>query len=256
MEGVFFLQTVSEHRAVLVLRGPELGGALKDTDPQQTGVHPLEPEALNRDSEKTAEIVRSFIDQAKKLLSDEKRANMILLRGFDRYQPLAGLESRFGLKGICIAEYPMCRGISRMLGLDIAPLPDGMETAVESLTSFYGTDHDFYFLHLKKTDTSGEDGDFDMKVKTLEYMDRLMPKIANLQPDVLVVTADHSTPSVMGMHSWHTVPLMIRSKYARVDTVDAFNETACIQGSLGTRPAVHLMGLALAHADRLRKYGG
>jgi 2,3-bisphosphoglycerate-independent phosphoglycerate mutase len=110
-------------------------------------------------------------------------------------------------------------------------------------------------VHIKKTDSSGEDGDFHKKVKVIEHFDGLMPRVANLQPDVLVITADHSTPALMGIHSWHPVPLLIRSKFARVDAVDAFHEEACLRGSLGIRPGVHLIGLALAHAGRMGKYG-
>jgi 2,3-bisphosphoglycerate-independent phosphoglycerate mutase len=255
MAGKFFLETVSEHRAVMILRGGNLGGKLKDTDPQKTGVAPFEPEALNEDSAKTAKIVRSFVAQAKSLLADEEKANMVLFRGFDTYQPLPSLESRFGLRGICIAEYPMYRGISRLLGLEIAPPPEGIGATVESLETQYGKGFDFYFVHTKKTDSHAEDSNFNKKVNVIEHLDGLMPRVANLQPEVLVVTADHSTPALMGTHSWHPVPLAIRSKSARVDAVEAFHEKACLRGSLGIRPGIHVMGLALAHAGRLRKYG-
>ncbi|MCK9275153.1 MAG: 2,3-bisphosphoglycerate-independent phosphoglycerate mutase [Syntrophales bacterium] len=256
MEGEFFLETVSEHRAVFILRGSGIEGHIKDTDPQRTGLKPIPAEALDKESEKAANIVNSFIQQAKNLLAGEEKANMILMRGFDTYEPLPTLESRFGLKGICIAQYPMYRGISRLLGLDIAPVPDSPERSVESLEDFYkkGT-HDFYFLHFKKTDSAGEDGDYNKKVDAIEQIDALMPRVASLNPDVLVVTADHSTPALMGIHSWHPVPLMIRSRYARVDSVNAFHEEACLKGSLGIRPGLHLMGLALAHAGRLNKFG-
>lgn len=255
MEGEFFLETVRDYRAVLILRGPNLEGKMKDTDPQKTGVKPMEPEALDADSRDTAQIVRSFIRQAREVIADEERANMILLRGFDVYKPLPGLESRFGLRGICVAEYPMYRGVSRLLGMEISPPPEGMESEVEILRASYGENYDFYFLHIKKTDSRGEDGDFERKVEVIERLDELIPRVANLRPDVLVVTADHSTPALMGMHSWHPVPVMIKSKFVRVDTVDAFNEEACLKGSLGLRPGIHLMGLALAHAGRLKKFG-
>jgi len=255
-DGQFFIETVSEHRGLLVLRGPNLVGNLRDTDPQRTGVFPMEPEAMTEGSEMTARVVRSFIHQAQEILSNEKNANMVLLRGFGNYEPLPSLEKRFALRGICIAEYPMYRGISRLLGMEVAPPPGSMKASFENLMTLYGNDYDFYFLHIKKTDSSGDDSDFDEKVKIIEKVDRLIPTVANLEPDVLVVTADHSTPALMGTHSWHSVPVMIRSKLARVDPVDTFDESACISGSLGMRPGVHLMGLALAHAGRLKKYCG
>jgi 2,3-bisphosphoglycerate-independent phosphoglycerate mutase len=254
-EGEFFLQTVSEHRAVLVLRGRDLGAHVRDTDPQSTGVKPPEPDALDDGSRNTAQIVRSFVNQTKKILGNEESANMILLRGFDGYEPFPSLESRFGLNGICIAEYPIYRGLSRLLGMEVASPPEGIDASFEMLSSLYGDDYDFYFLHIKKTDSTGENGDFGQKVEAIEMVDRLIPAVIDLHPDVLVVTADHSTPARMAVHSWHPVPLIISSRLARVDPAAAFDEYTCLQGALGVRPGMHLMGLALAHAGRLTKYG-
>jgi 2,3-bisphosphoglycerate-independent phosphoglycerate mutase len=254
-DGAFFLQTVSEHRAVLVLRGEGLGGDLRDTDPQRTGIKPFEPQALSTESETTAEIVRRFVKQARSILADQEKANMVLLRGFDCYEPLPSLSQRFGLNGICVAEYPMYRGLSRLLGMEIEKPPAGNSAAFQALARRYGENYDFYFLHVKKTDSRGEDGDFDRKVEVIEEVDRLLPTLFDLEPDVLVVTADHSTPALLGSHSWHPVPVMIKAAAARVDNVEAFNEPACLHGALGLRPGLHLMGLALAEAGRLNKFG-
>jgi 2,3-bisphosphoglycerate-independent phosphoglycerate mutase len=255
-EGEFFFETVREHRAALILRGADLGGNLRDTDPQKTGMPPHEPEALREDSQKTEGLVRSLVHQVREILSNEEKANTILLRGFDSYKPLASLQSLFGLTGLCIASYPMYQGISRLLGMKVlSPEEKDFEASFTLLEQAFGDDYDFYFLHIKETDSSGEDGDFHRKAKALEAVDQLIPRITNLEPDVLVVTGDHSTPAVMGAHSWHPVPVLIQGKYARVDRVTSFDEEACLRGSLGQRPGVHLMGLALAHAGRLRKFG-
>jgi 2,3-bisphosphoglycerate-independent phosphoglycerate mutase len=255
MDVEYFLRPVSEHRAVLVLRAPGLGGRLKDTDPQKTGKSPFDPEPLDQDSRKTAGAAKAFLDGARTILSGEEHANMVLLRGFDRYNPLTSLESRFGLHGICIAQYPMYRGVSRLLGMAVHPAPENLETSFDTLQRLYKEDFDFFFLHAKKTDAAGEDGRFDRKTEVIESLDALVPVVANTVEDVLVVTADHSTPSRMANHSWHPVPVMIRARHARLDDVKAFHEAACLRGSLGMRPGLHLMGLALAHAGRLRKYG-
>lgn len=252
--GEFFFETVSEHRAVLVLRGTDLGGDLPDTDPQQTGVAPHQPQANSEGSEKTAKLVNSFIEQIKDVLADESPANMILLRGFERYQPLPSLSDRFKLNGVCIADYPMYRGVSKLLGMDVLPRPGGAKQRFAALSECYG-EYDFYFLHIKKTDSYGEDADFDSKMELIEEIDRLLPQITALEPDVLIVTADHSTPATMGKHSWHPVPVMLCADTAKVDPVSSFDEYACLQGSLGTRPGTDLMGLALAHANRLQKFG-
>jgi 2,3-bisphosphoglycerate-independent phosphoglycerate mutase len=254
-DGEYFFETVSEHRAVLVLRGKELGGELQDTDPQATGTPPHEPKALSENSQKTEALVESFIEQVKQVLANEHPANMILLRGFECYQPLPSLKERFQLNGLCIADYPMYRGVSRLLGMDVVPPPGGIKQRFHTLQSCYGDKYNFYFIHIKHSDSSGEDADFEGKVSILEEVDHLLPLAVALEPDVLVVSADHSTPAVMGKHSWHPVPVMIHAKFARVDDVAAFDEYSCIRGSLGLRPGTHLIGLALAHAERLRKYG-
>lgn len=254
-DGTFSFQTVSEHRAVLVLRGDGLSGDLQDTDPQGTGIPPQEPKAGSDAAEKTALLVQSFLRQIKEVLAEEDLANIVLLRGFECYEPLPSLKDRFALKGVCIADYPMYRGVSRLIGMDVVDRPGGLDQRFEALASIYGDDYNFYFIHVKKTDSLGEDADFDSKVAKLEQVDGLLPQITALNPDVLVVTADHSTPAVMGRHSWHPVPVMLKGKYARVDAVDRFDDYACAQGMLGLRPGTHLMGLALANAGRMQKYG-
>lgn len=254
-EGTFFFETVSEHRAVLVLRGEDLAGNLQDTDPQSTGIAPQEPLAKSANAEKTARLVQSFLRQVNEALADENPANGLLLRGFERFEPLPSLSDRFALNGICIADYPMYRGVSRLIGMEVWPRPGGMKERFDTLASIYGDEHNFYFIHVKKTDSLGEDADFDSKVAKLEQIDKLLPTITDLNPDVLVVTADHSTPAVMGRHSWHPVPVMLKAPYARVDKVDRFDDYACAQGMLGRRPGTHLMGLALANAGRMQKYG-
>jgi len=251
----FFFETVSEHRAVLVLRGEGLSGELPDTDPQRTGVKPKPLQAHSDAAQKTARIVDTFLKHVRETLADENRANMVLLRGFEQYHPLPSLRDRFQLNGICLADYPMYRGVSRLLGMTVPPSPGGMEKRFQALADCYGDDYDFYFLHVKKTDSYGEDADFDQKVELIEAVDKLLPQVTALNPDVLVVTADHSTPATMGVHSWHPVPVMLAAANAKVDAVKSFDEYACLQGSLGTRPGTDLMGLALAHAGRLQKFG-
>lgn len=254
-EGEYLFKTVSEHRAVLILRGMELSGEIEDTDPQRTGIPAREPMPRITAAKKTAQLIRRFLDQVAHVLKDEPQANGILLRGFDQYQTFPTLQERFALQGICLADYPMYRGLSRLLGLAVPPPPGGLRQRVDCLRQEYEQAHDFYFLHVKHTDSRGEDGNFDAKVKAIEEVDGLIPLVRELEPDVLVVTADHSTPAVMGRHSWHPVPVLIHAQTARRDTVNRFDEEACLHGALGIRPAHHLMGLALAHAGRLQKFG-
>jgi len=247
-------ESVREHRALLVLRGDDLREEIAETDPQKTNMLPISPRALIPAAEPTAALFSEIVDQARKVLFDEARANMILLRGYARYRRYPSIEERFGLNALAIASYPMYRGIARLLGMDIATPTDSIRAEVDSLRDNY-TKYDFFFMHVKPTDSRGEDGNFEAKVKVIEEVDTLIPLVTGLKPDVLVVTGDHSTPAVMASHSWHPVPVLLAAETCRPDRVERFGERDCSQGGLGRIPMVYLMGLALAHAKRLEKFG-
>jgi len=249
-----FVEPVKEHRAVLVLRGDGLEGDIEDTDPQKVGLFPLKPNANNPESKATVKLVSDFLSQAKSILADEKKANMVLLRGFARHRVYPSLETRFGLKSLAIATYPMYKGIARLLGMTVLPSLENINDEFKALKDQYNN-YDFFYLHIKQTDSRGEDGDFDAKVKVIEDVDGLLHQITELNPDVLVVTGDHSTPAKWGGHSWHPLPVILNSKFCRVDQVTRFDEISCIQGGLGRQPTVNLMTMVLANAGRLAKFG-
>ncbi len=250
----FFIEPVKEHRAVLILRGEGLEGDLVDTDPQREGLPPIEPRSLFSESKETARLVVDFLNQAKDILADELQANMLLLRGFARYDPLPTMEERYKLHSLAIANYPMYRGLARLVGMDVWPEVGDLQDEFKLLSQNF-PQYDFFYLHVKKTDSFGEDGNFSAKVKVIEEVDSLLPQVLELKPEVVVVTADHSTPSKLKSHSWHPVPLLLYSPNCRVDEVEKFDEISCIQGGLGRLPSVALITLALAHARRLKKYG-
>jgi len=250
----FFFQTEKEHRAVFVLRGADLSDALADTDPQHTGVPPHPVRATSPEAEATARIVADFVAQAAKVLQGEPKANMLLLRGFGKYHPFPTITERFKLNGVAIADYPMYRGVARLVGMEAVPPPGGVEQRFETLERLWGR-YDYYFLHIKHTDSRGEDANFDAKVAALEEVDAYIPRLLKLNPDVLVVTGDHATPAALGRHSWHPVPFLIRSRWSTVDEVTRFDEVSCARGIFGRRRGCEMMGLALAHAERLEKFG-
>jgi len=249
-----FFATEKEHRALVVLRGDNLREEIAETDPQQTGLPPLLPKALLPEASGTATLLTDLLDQAKTLLADEPKANMLLLRGYSRYHRFQSLSERFGLNPLAIASYPMYRGISRLLGMTVLTSTSTPEEEIAELEANW-SDYDFFFVHIKPTDSRGEDGDFDAKVKVIEAVDALLPRITALHPDVLVVTGDHSTPAAMASHSWHPVPVVLSAKTCRPDRVERFGEGDCLFGGLGRMPMVSLMTLALAHAERLTKFG-
>ena len=245
---------VQDYRFVLRLRGDGLSEAVTETDPQQTGVAALPSRALDPGAERTAELVNDFVGQAARLLSEEDRANMLLLRGFAQMPSLPPMGEVYRMNPAAIAAYPMYRGLATVAGMAVIPTGRHFADEVETLRRNFGA-HDFFFIHYKPADAAGEDGDFDAKVRCLEELDPLIPAIRELRPDVFMVAGDHSTPAVTAGHSWHPVPFMLNSRLTRGEGVAAFDERACRQGSIGNIPATSVMLLGMSHAGKMAKYG-
>ncbi len=256
LQGVHvFVETVKEHRFVLVLRGKGLGDALTETDPQKIGVPALPTRALKPNARRSAKLVNQFVQHAARLLADKSPANMVLLRGFAKYPAIPTFENVFGLRAAAIAAYPMYRGLAKLLGMKTLPVEG--ESIADEFTALekHWNDFDFFYLHIKKTDSAGEDGDFARKTQVIEAVDAQIPRLMALQPDVVIIGGDHSTPALLKSHSWHPVPVMLYSKFVRADGIAEYGERACARGSLGRLPAKALMPLALANAQRLTKFG-
>lgn len=249
-----FVEPVKEHRFVLVFRGDGLGDAVHDTDPQKTGVPPLDPKGADAASKRTADVARDFVSQARNLLAGEPKANGLTLRGFSTRPKLPSYEEVYGMKAAAIAVYPMYKGLARLVGMRIVGQAKTLEEQVETLRQEW-ENYDFFFLHFKYTDSTGEDGNFPAKVQRIEELDAVLPRITALKPTVLVVTGDHSTPSKLKSHSWHSVPTLLVSDCCRPDTCRQFSERESTRGGLGQFESKHLMTLILANAGRLGKYG-
>lgn len=245
---------VQDYRFVLRLRGEGLSEQVEETDPQREGVPARRAQAIAPEAERTAQIVQQFVDEAARILSEEQPANMVLLRGWAQLPNLPDFGGVYHLNPAAIAAYPMYRGLASVANMRIIPTGMTFGEEVETLHANWDN-HDFFFLHYKPADSAGEDGDFDGKVQTLENLDVHLPRIMELNPDVLMVAGDHATPAIMAAHSWHPVPFMLHSKLTLGEGVDGFNERACAQGSLGRIPAETIMLLALSHSGKLGKYG-
>jgi 2,3-bisphosphoglycerate-independent phosphoglycerate mutase len=210
--------------------------------------------ALSPESAKMARIAAEFVNRVRVILADKHPANMIVMRGFSQMPHLTSMQDIYQLKPAAIAAYPMYRGLARLVGMEILHTGTTFEDQVATLKRYWDN-FDFFFVHAKKTDAAGEDGDFSRKVKAIEEIDRFIPEIMSLKPDVVVVTGDHSTPAILKGHSWHPVPTILYSQYCRPDKVTEFSESACLQGGLGIFPAKNIMTLAMANALKLNKYG-
>ena len=246
--------TESQHRAVLIIRGAYLSPAIQETDPQAVGVAPLEPVPLTATAQHTSEVLRLVTGAVRDCIGSESPANFVLMRGYAGLPELNSLNSLYGLQPVCLATYPMYKGLSRVAGMAVV---DGLESTEDQMTALAAAwdRHDYFFVHHKAPDARGEDGDFDAKAAAIEEMDQRLPALMELGPDVLVVTGDHSTPSQLRQHSWHPVPCLFRGAGVLPDTVGTFGERSCGQGSLGVFPAQSIMALMLAHGGRLQKFG-
>jgi 2,3-bisphosphoglycerate-independent phosphoglycerate mutase len=247
-----------EHRFAVVMRFPEDlapdAAQIPDTDPQKEGKAPFSPEARSESAEKVASVAARIISRAQEVLRSEEKANFILMRGFSGMPDIPSFEKAYGMSSIAIATYPMYRGLAKLVGMH-APVCQGtVEDQIAFMKDKYEA-FDFFFLHVKKVDSFGEDGNFTEKVKRIEEFDVLLPQILALNPDVLAITGDHSTPALMKGHSWHPVPVLVRSPYTLGGLCTSFSERECFRGELGVFPTVQLMAVMLANALRLKKFG-
>ena len=249
-----FVEAVKEHRFVVVFRGDGLGDAVADTDPQKTGVPILDPVAHDAASKKTADIAKQFHEQAVKILAKQPKANNHTMRGFAKKPHMPSYAEMYGLHAACIAVYPMYKGLASFAGMKLVGTPATLDEEIDVLEKEW-KNYDFFFVHFKYTDSRGEDGNFDEKVKMIEAFDKVVPRISALKPACLVVTGDHSTPATMSSHSFHPVPTLIVSDLARTDAKDEYSERAAVLGGLGQFEAMYIMPMAMAHAGKLGKFG-
>jgi len=243
-----------EHRFVVIFRGEGLDGPLSDADPQKDGEKAKPARALSVRAKKAEEVANSFIKKSNEVLKGQHPANTVLLRGISKVPRIPSMEELFKLSPAAIATYPMYRGLARLVGMEVLPTGETMEDEFRTLKENFGK-FDFFYLHIKQTDSAGEDGNFGKKVAMIEEVDKFIPEILNLEFDVIVVTSDHSTPSVLKSHSWHPNPFLLWSRFIRVDEVNRFTERECSRGGLGKFAAVNAMPLMLANGLKLKKFG-
>jgi len=248
------IRSVKEHRFVVVFRGEGLCGDIADTDPQKTGVKALNVQPLKQDAAGTAKLVDEFVKQTNEILKRSRPANTVLLRGFAQYPDIPKFGEINKVRAAAIANYPMYRGLARLVGMEVVPTGDTIESEFETLLENWDK-YDFFYLHIKKTDSYGEDGNRDGKAHIIEEVDGRLPELLELKPDVLVVGSDHSTPAPLKGHSWHPSPLLLLSKYIVSDNSKRFTERNCASGGLGIMSAKDVIPLMLANALRLKKFG-
>ncbi len=245
------------HRFVVVFRGKGLEGPLTDADPNREGVaiptaKPVDPDSPKQ--KKAAKLIADFYKEARPVLAKKKPANGFLLRGIAHQPALPTVEARYGLKAACLAVYPMYKGLAQLVGMTKL---EGPQTIAEQFERYLQEHerYDYFFIHYKPTDMHGEDGDFDAKRRAIEEFDAALPILLRKKPDVLAITADHSTPCAVRGHSWHPPPVLLASAYSGSDKLERFTETGANMGSLGLFEAKYLMRLMQANARMFDKFG-
>jgi len=243
-----------EHRFVVRFSRQGLSDALGDADPQKDGKPRVYAKALSPEAGETASIVNAFHDRVTGEMKDSSPANTVLLRGFSTCPSLPTMKELYKVKPAALAGYPMYRGLAKLIGMDVFDVGSETEDILDKLEHIY-MDFDFFFMHIKKPDAAGEDGNFAAKKEAVEEADKHIPRLLALNPDVLVVTSDHSTPCPLKSHSWHPNPFLLHSRTAMIDDVTRFTERECSRGYFGRFRALYAMPLMLAHAGKLKKFG-
>lgn len=249
-----FILPGKEHRFTVVFRDHDLSAGLNDNDPQREGRPLLAIKPSDSDSSKAAGIVNLFLERSLEILADENTSNGMLLRGFSSLPNLQPFSQRYSINAAAIAAYPMYRGVAKLVGMEVLGPPRSFEEEINLLEKHWD-DFDFFFVHYKPTDSAGHSGLFEEKVKTLEALDNFIPRIEELNPGALVITGDHSTPCIHMEHSWHPVPTIIHSSLSLPGNNPAFTERGLMSSDLGIFNSTQLVPLALAHCERLDKFG-
>lgn len=258
------------HRAVVIIgsRERKLSPMVSNNDPayerrgmMSVAVSKYEPyvrEILpieNTDEARaTAELANAFINRAIERLDrhpvNESRrasglppANALLLRDAGGNLPrVASIGERYGCRVVVLAEMPVEIGIGRMLGADTVELepPTGSPRADYELRlerTFEALKRgDIVYVHLKGPDEPGHDGDFELKKKIVEDIDKyyVEPLIDNKPGDLaILVTSDHATPPSKRSHTDDPVPIALWVPGVASDGVESFTERSCMRGSLG-----------------------
>jgi 2,3-bisphosphoglycerate-independent phosphoglycerate mutase len=126
---------------------------------------------------------------------DHTPANMVLLRGFSRRPEWLAVGYVFGFRAAAIAAYPMYRGVAQLVGMEILETESGLDDELDVLQKNW-KEFDFFFVHVKRIDSAGEDGDFWHKMALIEEVDAQVPRLLDLHPDVVIATGDHSSPAL------------------------------------------------------------
>ena len=147
--------------------------------------------------------------------------------------------------GSCISAVDLIRGIGHYAGLDVVKVPGATglsdtnyegkaQAAIDALRH-----QDFVFLHLEASDEAGHDGDLELKLRTIDYLDRRIVKpifeeVSTWnEPVCIAVLPDHPTPVEIRTHVKEPVPFLIWYRGIEPDNVQTYDEVSCVEGAYG-----------------------
>jgi len=273
---VLFKESVA-HRGALILRAPNLGADITDTDPHHEGAKVLESTALDPNdaaSAKTAKVVNEFVRRSYELLKDHpvnkeriaqglRPANVILPRGGGIGPSIESFKDEYGLKAACVAETGLINGVARYVGMEIKEVPGATGGADSNLINMAAEiiealkDNDFVLCNVKGADVGGHDNNPQVKMDMIAKLDEMVGYLMSNVPEntYIVLTADHSTPCAVMDHSGDPVPIVFWGDGVRVDSCEAFDERSVTRGGLGRIRGTDLMKILTQLMGVQEKFG-
>ena len=217
---------------------------------------PVEPGRMT--AEETAELINRLIIESQQILSahpfnrnraakGERQANSIWPWGGGyrpSMQPLTQLYPQVK-SGTVISAVDLIRGIGHYAGLEIVNVEGATglantnyegkaQAAIEALQH-----DDFVFVHVEATDEAGHDGDLELKLRAIDYLDKRLIKpvyeaVCRMnEPVCIAILPDHPTPVEMRIHVDEPVPFLIWHPGIEADAVEHYDEVSCVSGSYG-----------------------
>jgi 2,3-bisphosphoglycerate-independent phosphoglycerate mutase len=180
----------------------------------------------------------------KRVKEGKLKANLVLSRDAGSMVPkFTSLSELYGLDFVCLADMNVERGISTLAGMSLVDLPlpskslqKDCELRIKRLFEVLPK-FDCFYIHIKGPDEPGHDGDYKLKTRLIEEVDKYFvgPMLQNIDLDdcLVCITADHSTPCSLKAHSDDPVPVLVAGNKLQADGVSVFSEKACKMGSLG-----------------------
>jgi 2,3-bisphosphoglycerate-independent phosphoglycerate mutase len=270
----FRLQQTRRNDAILIASG-RVSPYVSDSDPMVVGqkmarILPISKNPEPEQAEMTAQAFNAYLNYAYKALTEHEvnrqrrnmnlpQANFLATQRCGRRITQEPFDQRWGMAGMMIASGSMYAGLAHEIGLTLMRVKDssdpGEDIRDRIRLALTDASHNFIHVHTKVPDEAAHTGDPKQKEAAIAALDSgldELTKAAENRDDLLVVvTADHSTPSMSSLiHSGEPVPVTLVGSSIRRDAVDAFDEVRAAGGCLGLLRGKELMLTILNHADR------